>query len=474
MRGGWLSTGITLSHPSPDASAAAGDVQFNTAASYSLTLQLTDMNGLSDTAAVTIAIIETNDPASWVGTYTTGGAAAPTTTAYGPATPVLSVSEAASVGTVFGRVLASDPNRGAVWGARIYSLIPSADTRFFGINSTSGELLVAAPGAAFWDQPNFFFVVTVQDADPVAPLVVPYNVSVQLVQVNTVSVSGFAVPAGTLATAGLNASAAVTSPLYASYVTPAVDALLTTRGLPNLVVFGAGFGRTAARLSREGVALTPAGIAAATSVSATIGAWTVAPASWAPVACVVVVPNTVLSCAVPAGVGANLSIAVNVAGWPALSSRAVSYMPPSITSAARVGGGALLTEGTDSVVLTGDNFGPAGTQPLVSYAVNATTLPLLYAPSATCVVSTAHSALVCPTVPGVGKGLLFSVSVAGQPSAPGIFSPSPQVQYQAPTITAVTAPLLQTAGGESGVIRLTGELETPRACIASQKALRRL
>lgn len=437
---------------------------YNSAANYSLTLRVTDGAGLFDTAAVLVSIVDTNDAAAWVGTYLPSGAAAPTTAAYGPPTPQLSVSEAAPVGTVFGRVLATDANRGAVWGARIYALVASADARFFAINATSGELRVGAAGAAFWDQPAFFLVVTVQDADPVAPLVVPYNVSVQLVQVNTVAVTGYAVPNSTSTLAALNASGAAASLLYSGAVTPTLDVLVTTRGFASLLVLGGGFGRTAARLAREGVALTPAGIAAATPITASLGAWNQPPAAWAPVACAVTVPNSVLTCALPPGTAANLSLAISVAGWPAASPRTISYMPPSITAAASVSGLPLLTEGSDSVTLQGDNFGPVGTAPLVSYAPNASALPLLYAPPTPCAVTVAHTTMVCPTLPGVGSGLVFSVAVAGQAAVPGVFRPSPPVRYRTPAITAVAAPVLQTAGGEAAAIELNGAWEEQVGC----------
>jgi hypothetical protein len=372
----------------------------------------------------------------------------------GVATPTVNVSESASVGTVFARVLATDPNRGLVWGARIYSIVQSWDSRFFSINASSGELRIGAPSAAFWDQPSFFIVVAVQDADPIAPIIVTFNVSVQLIQVNTVVVSRFAAAPGTPASVALNASDAALSPVYASYVPTGIDVLLTTRGYSQLLVFGSGFGRTAARLVREGTALTPSAIAAATVVTASLGSLDAPLASRVAVACVVVVPGTMLSCALPPGVGANLTLAVWIEGWPAMSSTAVSYMPPSITTVVRVGSGSLVTEGTDMLSVTGDNFGPSGTAGLLSYAQNATKRPLLYAPPA-CTLTVAHSEFVCPTLPGVGNGLVFSLSVAGQPNAPGIFSPSPPVQYVNPVISAVTAPLLRTSGGEA-VIMLNG------------------
>lgn len=436
--------------------AAAGDVLYNTAASYSLVLEVTDQNNLRDTALVVINIIETNDAATWVGAFTPSDDVSPTTDIYGTTTPLLSVSEDAPVGTIFGRVLANDANRGAVWGARIYALVPSRDTQFFAINASSGELRVGSAGAAVWDQSTFFLVVTVQDADPIAPLVVPYNVTVQLLQVNTVSIAGFAVPAGTSALHAVNASSV--PPLYAGLVIPpSVDALVTTRGFGNLLVFGTGFGRTAARLAREGVALTPAGIALATPVTASFGLWSTPVSARANATCVVVVPNTVLSCAVPPGIGANLTLSVSIQGWHAVSSRALSYMPPSIIAVSKLGSGPLATEGSDALIVTGDNFGPLSTAPVLSYGPNATMLPLLYAPPA-CSVTTEHSALVCPTLPGVGRGLTFSVNVAGQSSAPGVFFPAPDVQYRTPTITSVVARLLQTAGGEAAAIVLSGEL----------------
>ena len=435
--------------------AAAGDVLYNTAASYSLTLLLTDQNGLTDTATVVINIIETNDPATWVGAFTAAGAAIPGNP------PVLRVSEAAAVGTVFGSVMAVDPNRGVKWGSRIYKIVQSADTAFFSIDASTGSLLVSAPGAAFWDQPTFSFTVTVQDAVqpadlPETPIVVPFNVSVQLIQVNTVTVSGFALPSGTPALLGLNASALPFSLLYAGYpISAAVDALVSTRGVSSLLVFGTGFGRTAARLAREGVPLTPAGIAAATSVTAALGAWPAPAASWAATTCAVVVPNTVLSCVVPPGVGANLTWSLAVQGWPAMSSRAISYMPPTVTSVARQGGGALSTTGSDWVAVSGDNFGVGSTAPLLSYAPNSTAIRLLYN-NTNCTVTVAHTQLLCTTLAGVGFDLRFSVSVAGQATAPGLFAPSPPVQYLPPTIAAVTAPLLNTAGGLDEIV-INGE-----------------
>jgi len=69
--------------------------------------------------------------------------------------------------------------------------------------------------------------------------------------------------------------------------------------------------------------------------------------------------HTTLACSTVEGIGANLVFTLEVGGqqsWTFAST--VSYAPPSIE---KVSQNILATEGSEEVVISGDNFGPIGT-----------------------------------------------------------------------------------------------------------------
>ena len=137
---------------------------------------------MADTAAVTVWVREVNKPSVWSGLFNAST---------GAALPSLTVSEATPYGTPVARVAFTDPNTGFPWNALNYALLPvGVGASLFTMNPTTGVLTTAAP-LAYWDTPTFSLVVSCTDSDPLAPLTSNATITVNLAQVNTVSIASF-------------------------------------------------------------------------------------------------------------------------------------------------------------------------------------------------------------------------------------------------------------------------------------------
>ncbi len=144
-------------------------------------------------------------------------------------------------------------------------------------------------------------------------------------------------------------------------------------------------------------------------------------------ACAIVVPASRIRCTSPAGVGTHLEVAVSVDD--VLSSPypngTLSYSSPAITGLRVIssdnGDGDVSTTGGGLVVVEGVNFGPAalGVRSLgaVTYSPAALSVvlgtPVVF-PALDCAISRSHTEVTCGMGPGVGGGLQWSVTVAGQ------------------------------------------------------------
>jgi hypothetical protein len=178
----------------------AANLNFLVAKSYNLTARVTYVQlGLTDTAAVTVWINEINKPAVWTGLYN-ASTSAPMSS--------ITISETTAPGTPVGVIAFSDVNTAWPWNARIYGVVQNTyGSNFFTVNSSTGVIQVtpAAVGAmSWWDSPTYSLTVSCTDADPLAPITVTRVVSIVLVQVNTVTIAGFGVPASTFPTFGVN------------------------------------------------------------------------------------------------------------------------------------------------------------------------------------------------------------------------------------------------------------------------------
>ncbi len=162
--------------------------------------------------------------------------------------------------------------------------------------------------------------------------------------------------------------------------------------------------------------------------------------------CEVTDPGTRIRCTSPAGVGTGLAIVVSVDGVssPPYPNGTLSYSSPAITGlrvvsgGAEGGGGGVPTSGGALVVVEGLNFGPASLAALSLGAVTYSPITLSVTqgtpvsfPALHCAITRNHTELTCEMGPGVGGGLLWSVSIAGQTASTATTS------YHKPVITSV-------------------------------------
>lgn len=156
---------------------------------------------------------------------------------------------------------------------------------------------------------------------------------------------------------------------------------------------------------------------------------------------------------------------------------AVSYRPPTMTALSGNGFTNAQTEGGQTVLISGDQFGPVSVLggaysplPNVTAAYGLSTdSPLRYS-AGSCAVTTAQTVITCLTAPGVGFGYLWQVNVAGQVAPLLLGFP----QSYAPPVTAIYSGPgslnANTAGSElvviSGALRIVllldvGHIELP-------------
>ena len=379
---GWFIVDPNLGNVSVG-TAGGGATNFLVSMSYNLTVQVTYVQlGLSDTAAVTIWVREVNKPSIWTGLYnaTTGSAIAS-----------IVISEMSPINTVIGRVLFSDPNTAFPWNTRVYGIVGGAyGSGFFAVDSVSGVISLAQP-LSWWDSPTYSLTISCTDMDPVAPLTSTNVITVSLLQVNTVSIASFSVPAFTDPTLGLNTSSSI---------------LMGTLGGVVVEIAGTGFGPTARFIA--------ANAPPATTISASYGTAPYGP--YGALSCAVYTPNTVIRCISSAGVGANLSWTVTVAGaWSATSLLSTAYYLPNITSVRKWTGTSydssslLNTQGGELLAVDGTNLALVD-EPSLAIQYWAAAMPgVVYQGS--CAVSILAQRLVCSTASGVGAALSFQVFI---------------------------------------------------------------
>jgi len=248
-----------------------------------------------------------------------------------------------------------------------------------------------------------------------------------------------------------NGSLAPVPPLGLAYVPPVITSISgegqsggPTAGGAVLTIFATGTG--------------PVGAAAPPSVS-------FGPAGnlrFATTSCTVIVPDVAptmgqIRCITPPGTGAGLVTQLVVAGQASaiFSAVPISYAAPVVTSFALLPTGdvnSLSTDGGNTVLINGANFGPAdGIAPLaVTYVTTVALRSGAGAPNTTgaaagggtttlrlvatgCSVLVAHSTIRCTTQAGAGAGLRWTVSVDG------VTSTTPTTSYAAPVVSTLSA-----------------------------------
>lgn len=156
---------------------------------------------------------------------------------------------------------------------------------------------------------------------------------------------------------------------------------------------------------------------------------------------VVVISDTEVTCNLPPGIGFDQPVTISVDEQPSNTDVALDYAGPEINTI--VGGdfSAATVDGGDAITLTGSNFRPNGTAPVVYFGPPGTPIKDMLV----CVVddaSTTDSQIVCVLPPGSGTDLVFVVDdSAGSISAESLNTVSYPVPSIKPgTITTLAAP----------------------------------
>jgi hypothetical protein len=169
--------------------------------------------------------------------------------------------------------------------------------------------------------------------------------------------------------------------------------------------------------------------------------------------------GSVLSCITQAGTGGDLFWTVTVANQTSVVPVGpTAYGWPVVASFQGVAASAGLTEGLETVMIFGSNFGPVGTAVVATYIApkgvvsvlvdplappvpgitNATEVPSRTVFNASdCVVVDAHRQVNCTTMPGAGSNLVWRLTVDG------LTSQSPVTSYAAPTLSQLSMVLVQ-------------------------------
>ena len=162
-------------------------------------------------------------------------------------------------------------------------------------------------------------------------------------------------------------------------------------------------------------------------------------------ACTVMQSHYTLHCHTVKGGGRNLKWKVTIADQNS-TSPTTNYAPPSIDSVVSGGAGnlALVAKGGEPILIHGSNFGPVGSE--ILDAVTFGPQGLQYT-ALDCAVIRDSATISCTSPPGIGAGLRFYITVAGQTSSTTIAT-SNLISYALPKILATSTATIGTEGGE--------------------------
>ena len=152
----------------------------------------------------------------------------------------------------------------------------------------------------------------------------------------------------------------------------------------------------------------------------------------------IVSQTNAVSCVMDPGTGAGHAMLVVVDGQTSnVLLNAISYAPPILISFSGPGSSEASTSGSELVIITGRNFGPAGNEKIdrVRYGRSiggGGTVEDDWLFATGCSVVESHFRIECRTQPGGGKDLRWRVEIDG------LNSTSPTTYYAPPTVSSVT------------------------------------
>jgi len=343
-----------------------------------------------------------------------------------------SLPETSVVGTVVGYVPVMDPDYEKIIDFSTLTCKGNCNLRYVILSSTShftvdyytGEIKVSATGCDFEDTTRHTITVQVTDINGLV------DTDTCVLDVTDVA----------------DCEVTTLTDLSGNVISSA-----STAGGMQMLINGRNFGPSKARMSAEGISASQVTVSAMLQSNADGTLANYKYSMNCDVRRVGSLDNTQLNCTVPPGVGTNLGAIITVTtNYPSgpsscttgFSVGRMSYAKPTITAITSCvdvpcGGGS-------NVYITGTNFGAVGSYNLVkgsysnSYCFD----------SVTCTVITPHTVLKCVTGPGYGSNVHWYVTVGAQVS--NTFTDS--CAYAPPAISKITAPLLNTWGGDKFII----------------------
>jgi fructose-specific phosphotransferase system component IIB len=244
-------------------------------------------------------------------------------------------------------------------------------------------------------------------------------------------------------TVNVTSQASPVSSATSSYATPTISSLspvvFPTVGATEITITGSGFGP---------LSTSPVWSALSATIVASYGT---TGTEYVASNCNVTIADTTMVCVSVAGSGQNHAWKVNISTQASpLSSVLTRYNSPSILQVNSTVGPIFSTLGSESVTITGINFGLVGGLTPVSL-VYTTSSTLSYTATA-CSVTIAHTTMVCTTVAGAGNSMSWQVTVNTQSSTS--FSSGGLLRYATPSISSFSVVKYPTNGGT--LITITG------------------
>ena len=318
-----------------------------------------------------------------------------------------------------GTVVATDEDAQSIAVSLSYFLSVSDPTtnnadELFQIDRDTGEITVRRADLDFERQESYTMTITVKDDWPAAPMSNSATITIHLVDVNDLTVTGFSL------------GSPVAEP----------DVEFPTIGGTWVTLIGSNFGKTVAPADP---ADNPTIVARYQSMIDGIAFGQV----YTSPECLITSANTRISCKTAEGVGASLQWTLTVGPWTTVSQTedgtpvTTSYQAPVIDSVS--GADALQTVGGDTFTLTGSNFGPAGTNPVrVRYTASGYESTVRLTATECEVVGDSHDTITCKSAVGVGHDLTFTAMLPDTRARRTSEPKATAAKYADPTILGIS------------------------------------
>jgi len=438
--------------------------------------KVTDHGGLVAYIDVEIRLIDVNEISYFVdgGSYNLLINASITDFTY-------TLSEAALSGTSFAQMKVKDVDDNEE-GMLIYSLTANEESGPFVIDSTTGIISLSNSSSLDWED-TVVWKPEVQIMDSSNnPLVLKQTLTIHVTDVPDAMINGVYIrPEDNINNDTLYGIDINTNPTYRTIYTEISTVLGTTAGGLSITFTGGNLGPSYHRLLKDNLLIYQNTPNQLTTVTATYGPTT--GTEFTATNCRVRDLGTAITCQQEAGYGirhiwrimintnANIVMGGGLASSAFIANPTVltGYIPPTISTVSFYNNQDTYfsTLGGTKFIIEGHNFGPLDTPVIVRYKAIIQTNTSFFTTSSTkntisytannCIVTVAHTKIVCEASAGIGYNLAFTVQVGMDILQTSSFTNPTTVSYQPPVVTSITVSndnnRMKTTGNEKLTIK---------------------